>query len=158
MTTHSQKRNGGGICEKILGKRIFWGLFQNTQVRPLFKKKKPSSPSPIQFPFFQNLKKAKGATDNSDGLKMSRFTLFLVGLSEAGRSGSGEAGSGAVCIAGADIRRIWAVFICFKKADFLFALASLFSFNFSRKFSLSAALQWGQNWPDIQEGAQGWKL
>ena len=51
------KKKRGGICEKILGKRIFWGLFQNTQVRPLFKKKKPSSPSPIQFPFFQNLKK-----------------------------------------------------------------------------------------------------
>ena len=75
---------------------------------------------------------AKGGIDNSDGLKKS-LILFLVGLSEVGGSGSGEAGSGAVCGVGADIRRRLAASILSKKASFLIIFASLFSFNFSRE-------------------------
>ena len=41
------EKESEGKSAKNLGEKIFWGLFQNTQVRPLFKKKKPSSPSPI---------------------------------------------------------------------------------------------------------------
>ena len=50
------EKETGGNLRKILGKRICWGLFQNTQVRPLLKKKKPSSPSPIQFPLSESQK------------------------------------------------------------------------------------------------------
>ena len=81
------KKNRRGNLRKISGKRIFWGLFQNTQVRPLFKKKKPSSPSPIQFPFFQNLKKVPFYSTNSTGPRDSSLLPSQLSLRLSPRLG-----------------------------------------------------------------------